>query len=154
MKTNLVLISGAVVFRRLKNGKELWLCVKLSKDSDWEMPKVLVRKGESSVRAAIRYMAESGGMNAKVLEEVGRMGGSTVVGGKVIPRRYIYYLMMERSPGENLSIDEMVWHDLKKTQKMLALKKEKEMLKQASKVLKEWRKKRAQKSINNRVKTK
>jgi len=154
MKTNLVLISGAVVFRRLKNGKEHWLCVKLSQDSDWEIPKVLVRKGESSVRAAIRYMAESGGMNARVLEEVGRMGGSTVINGKIVPRRYIYYLMMERSAGENLSIEQMEWHDLKKTQKMLPLKKEKEMLKQASKVLKEWRKKRAQKKLTKGLKTK
>lgn len=146
MKENLVLVSGAVVFRRLKNGKEQWLVIKQSADSDWEIPKVVVRKGESSVRAAIRYMAETGGMNARVLEEVGRMGGSAVVNGKVIPRRHIYYLMMQRSSGETLGFEETRWFDLNKVQKKLFQKKEKELLKAAGKILKEWQKKRLKKS--------
>jgi len=146
MKENLVLVSGAVVFRRLKNGKEQWLIAKQSEDSDWEIPKVIVRKGESSVRAAIRYMAETGGMNARVLEEVGRVGGSAVVNGKVIPRRHIYYLMMQRSAGEVLGFEETTWFDLKRAQKKLSLKKEKELIREAGKILKEWQKKRLRKS--------
>jgi hypothetical protein len=145
MKTNLVLVSGEVVYKRLRNGKQHWLLIKVSEDSEWEIPKVVVRKGESSVRAAIRYMAESGEINAKVLEEVGRMGGSTLVGGSVVPRRYIFYLMAEKSSGEPLGFFKIAWQDYGKTLRMLSSKKEKEMLRAANKLLKEWRKKREQK---------
>jgi ADP-ribose pyrophosphatase YjhB (NUDIX family) len=145
MKENAVLISGAVVFKKLKNGKEQWLLIKQPQDSEWEIPKVAVRKGESSVRAVIRYMAESGGMNARVLEEVGRVGGSITINKKVLPRRLIYYLMIQKSSGEVLGFEDVMWLNLKKAQKKLSTKKEVEILKQADNVLKEWVKKRAKK---------
>lgn len=144
MRNNQLLISGAVVFKRTRNGKIYWLIVKQG-DDKWEIPKVTVRKGESSVRASLRMMGEQAGMNARVLEEAGRSGGSTTVNGKVIPRRHIYYLIVQKSVGEIIGFNEHAWHDYKKAMKALSLKKEKEILKQAKKELDLWMKERNKK---------
>ena len=50
-------IGGAIVFRSSRAGYQ-YLLVKVKEDGDWEIPKVTVRKGESSVRAAIRLMGD------------------------------------------------------------------------------------------------
>jgi len=56
MKDNLILISGAVIFKE-HSGKRLWFLVK-QEDGAWEIPKVVARKTESSARAALRMMGE------------------------------------------------------------------------------------------------
>ena len=94
MKNNTLLVSGAVVVKKAQNGRNYWFLVRQSEDEGWEIPKVVVRKGESSVRASIRMTGEQGGITAQVLEEAGRSGGSTTLNGKVVPRRSIYYLML------------------------------------------------------------
>jgi len=93
---NLVLISGACTFREVK-GQNRWFLIKLPDLEEWEIPKVLVRKGESSVRAALRMMGEKGGMTTRVLEEAGRAGGVTTINGRTFPQRHIYYLMVAKS---------------------------------------------------------
>lgn len=113
------------------------------KDSqDWEIPKVVVRKGESSVRAVIRIMGEKGGMSTRVLEEVGRAGGTTTINGKILSQRQIYYLMLLRSgSSEAIGFEDFQWLDYTKAQKALSSKREKSMLKEAKEVLKDWNKK-------------
>jgi ADP-ribose pyrophosphatase YjhB (NUDIX family) len=66
MNKNLVLVSGAIVFKE-KRKKTTWFLSRQKDTDGWEIPKVLVRKGESSVRAALRMMGEKGGMTSKVL---------------------------------------------------------------------------------------
>jgi ADP-ribose pyrophosphatase YjhB (NUDIX family) len=142
MRNNQVLVSGAVVYKKAKNGRRYWLIAKQSEDDKWEIPKVVVRKGESSVRAAIRMMGEVGGMSAKVLEEAGRAGGSTTIRGKVVPKRHLYYLMVQKSAGEMLGFNDHAWVAYAKAVRKLSLKREKEMLKNAKKELLQWLKKR------------
>ena len=141
MKTDYVLVSGAVVFKKAKNGRVYWLVVKKNEDSDWEIPKITARRGESSVKAVLRMMSEQVGMTAKVLEEVGRFGGSTTINGKVIPRRVLYYLMTITSESEALEFYDYSWHEYAKALKVIRTKKEKEMLRNAKKEYKIWLKK-------------
>ena len=82
--SNLVLVSCAIVVKEERR-KLKWFLVRQSADGDWEIPKVVVKKVESSVRAALRIMGEQGGMSVKVLEEVGRTGGVVTMNGKVLP---------------------------------------------------------------------
>jgi ADP-ribose pyrophosphatase YjhB (NUDIX family) len=84
------------IFRE-NRGTLKWFLVKHNGEEEWEIPKVLVRKGESSVRAVLRMMGEKGNMTTRVLEEAGRFGGITTVNGKKLPQRHIYYLMLERA---------------------------------------------------------
>lgn len=135
-----ITISGAIVFRDCR-GKRQFLVVKTNEDSEWEFPKVTVRRGESSVRAAIRLTGEQGGITARVLEEAGRFTGSGVVNGKSVSQKYYYYLMLQKGgPSEMIGFFDHKWLDVADLSKKVNLKKEKEMFKGAREVLKGWEK--------------
>ena len=133
-------IGGAIVFKD-NRGKRQYLIVKNKEDGDWEIPKVTVRKGESSVRSVIRLTGEQGGISARVLEEAGRFSGTVVINGKSIPQKHYYYLMMQKGGSSDLiGFIQFKWVEYSDATKKLSLKKEKEMLKDAVSVLKEWEK--------------
>lgn len=135
-----ILIGGAIVFRD-NRGKRQFLVTKQKEDGDWEIPKVTVRKGESSVRAVIRMTSEQAGMSARVLEEAGRYMGNTILNGKSVPQKYYYYLMLQKAGGVDvIGFADFKWLDYSDALKKVVLKREKEMLKGAKDVLKEWEK--------------
>lgn len=126
---------------RDNRGKRQFLLVKQKEDSDWEIPKVTVRRGESSVRAAIRMISEQGGMAARVLEEAGRSSGNTVINGKPVSQKLYYYLMVQKAGGtELIGFSAFKWLEYGDAVKKIVTKKEKEMLKNGRDVLKEWEK--------------
>ena len=107
---------------------------------------MVVRKGESSVREALRMMAEKGGMTVWVLEEVGRAGGVSTVNDKTIPQRYIYYLLLNKIPGgEAIGFNDSAWFEFPKAVKEVYSKREKQMLKAAKQVYTLWQKERRKK---------
>jgi 8-oxo-dGTP pyrophosphatase MutT (NUDIX family) len=135
-----ILIGGAVVFRDNRS-KRQFLLVKTKDDGDWEIPKVTVRRGESSVRAVIRLTGEQGGITARVLEEAGRYNGNTIINGNAIPQKFYYYLMLQKGgPSDLIGFCAFKWLEFSDASKKLTSKKEKEMLKGAREVLKEWEK--------------
>lgn len=138
-----LLIGGAIVFKEEK-GKILYLLSK-NTDGEWELLKTPVRRGESSVRAVIRYTSEQGNMNARVLDEVGRAGGTGTINGKNVDYRYIYYLLFFKAGAEVMGIGDVSWHDYSACVKKLKLKREKDILKEAQVMVKEWEKKRKKK---------
>ncbi|HLD90322.1 MAG TPA: hypothetical protein VI911_04810, partial [Patescibacteria group bacterium] len=69
-----ILIGGAVIFKEGR-GKNHFLLSK-NNEGEWEILKSTVRRGESSVRAVIRFTSEQGNMNTRVLDEVGRGTGA------------------------------------------------------------------------------
>jgi len=135
---NELLISGAVIFKREGKDKILWMLVKVSEDSDWEIAKVTVRKGESSVRAALRMTAEQAGMNTKVLEEAGRVSSVIQVNGKPTNRKEIYYVMLLKGGDQNLGFFDVDWFDYTKARRSLKTKKEQGMLSNAKKEADNW----------------
>lgn len=138
MNNNLVLVSAVIIYKDIRGGRR-WFIVRHSEDGDWEIPKVVVRKVESSVRAVIRMIGEQGGMSIRVLEEAGRAGGVTRVNNKILPQRHIYYLAAHlSSEGEVIGFEEHAWLDYAKTVRRLSSKRERRMLKQANKELKKW----------------
>lgn len=140
MKNNQqILVSGAIVFKDYR-GKRQFLLVRHKEKSDWEIPKVTVRKGESSVRASIRLTGEQAGMNARVLEEAGRASGAATINGKVVQQKFYYYLMVQRAGGEIMGFEEFDWLTYPDALKRLPLKREKDMLRSAKGVLKTWEK--------------
>lgn len=135
-----ILIGGAVIVRETKNKKEFML-VKQKEDSDWEIPKVTVRKGESSVRAVIRMTAEQAGMSTRILEEAGRMTGNVVLNGKSIPQKHYYYLMLQKSgAADAIGFYDFQWLEFAQATKKIQIKKEKEMLKSGRDIFKVWEK--------------
>lgn len=144
---NEVLVGGAIVFKEGKS-KKMFL---LSKNSsgDFEIPKTTVRRGESSVRAVIRYTSEQGNMNARVLDEVGRATGTSTVNGRQVTQKYIYYLMFYKAGAEVMGMGDVTWFDKDQTNRKLTLKREKDMIKTASSMIKEWEKKRKKKTVQS-----
>ena len=145
MDKNLVLISSAIAFKDSKKGK-LWLLVKNTDDGQWEFPRIVVRKVESSVRAAIRMMGEQAGSTIRVIEEAGRAGGVTTLGNQKVPQRHLYYLAKVLSySGEVIGFSEHMWLETSKVTKKLNSKREKQMFKEAKKLCKEWEAKEKEK---------
>lgn len=135
-----ILIGGAVLFRE-NRGKRQFLLVRQKEEDGWEIPKVTVRRGESSVRAVIRMTSEQGGLTARVLEEAGRATGNTLLNGKSIPQKLYYYLMLLKGgQSEMIGFNEFKWLEYGDAVKKVPLKREKEMLKNGRDVLKEWEK--------------
>lgn len=133
-------IGGAVLFRDYR-GKRQWLIVKQKEDGDWEIPKVTVRRGESSVRSVIRLTAEQAGMSIRVLEEAGRSTGNTVVNGKPVSQKLYYYLMVFRAGGQDaIGFSDFEWQEYALALRKISTKKEKDILRSAREVLKGWEK--------------
>lgn len=129
-----------MVFRDSR-GKRQFLLVKQREEDGWEIPKVTVRKGESSVRAVIRMTSEQGGMTARVLEEAGRATTTTVINAKSIPQKFYYYLMLQKGGGnEMIGFSQFKWLQYGEAVEKAVLKRDKEMLKGGRDVLKEWEK--------------
>jgi hypothetical protein len=138
-----ILVGGAVIFKEGK-GKNLFLLSKNS-DGDFEILKSAVRRGESSVRAVIRYTTEQGNMNTRVLDEVGRATSSGTVNNKSVTYKYIYYLLFYKAGAEIAGIGDISWFDYPTAAKKIKLKREKDIFKTASQMVKEWEKKRKKK---------
>jgi len=133
-------IGVAMVFRDFK-GKRQWFIVRQKEEDDWELPKVTVRKGESSVRSVIRITGEQAGMTVRVLEEAGRASSSTIINGKSIPQKIYYYLMVQKSGGlDPIGFQEFQWLEYGQAVKKVTVKRDKEMFVNAKTVLKEWEK--------------
>jgi hypothetical protein len=116
-------------------GQYRWFIVKHDNGDQWELPKAHARKGESSVRSAIRNMAEKGEMRAKVLEEIGRSTGIHKIGNQKLPQKYLYYFMIERDSGEPIGFIDSAWLEYNKALKRLD-ERDKRMLTRAKAMIK------------------
>jgi len=137
-RNNNISIGGAVVYKEGRGKRYYWIVA--DKDGNWEIPKVTVRRGESSVRAVIRMTGEIVGMNAKILEEVGRHSAVVLVNGKATPQKIYYYLLFLKAVEEIMGFEKYQWMDFKKATKALELKREKDALKNAEELIKKWEK--------------
>lgn len=136
---NNILIGTALIYKESR-GRRAYLVVKQGEEDNWEFPKATVRRGESSVRAVIRMAGEAGGISARVLEEAGRVNSIAVVNGKTVPQRLYYYLMFQKAAGEIIGFGKFEWLDFKKAFKKLSLKREKQALGDAERLIKQWEK--------------
>lgn len=142
-----ILTSGAIVFND-KNKNVVWLVVKQKDDGDWEIPKFIVRRGESSVRTSIRVMGERGGMSLKVLEEAGRIGWVSSAEGKTSQHKCIYYIMrLKTPPKEIFGFPDSVWLDSTKALAKISSKKEKDIFREARNLYKEILKKEKKRKL-------
>ena len=137
---DIIYVSGAIAAKKARNGKIYWLIVKMNEDSEWEVPKITARRGESTVRASLRMMGEQAGMTAKVLEEAGRSRSTSNINGKSMTKMTLYYLLLQQSAGEIIGFHKGSWFEYAKAVKTLKQKKEKEMLRSAKKEFVNWRK--------------
>jgi len=135
MKENKGFIGVAVACRKSR-GVYRWFLAKQTEDGGWELPKAQARRGESSVRAAIRNMGERGGLRAKVLEEVGRSSGFRKVGNQKVPQKFLYYFVVANEPsGEPIGFIDMAWLEFRQAIKQLESPRDQRMLKRAKEMV-------------------
>lgn len=133
-----VLVSVAVVFKT-RAGRNSWLLVKSGSD-EWQLPKGVVRRTESSVRAAIRMLSEFAGIRGRVIEEVGKTSTRSGHDGKSFTRRTIYYLMQQRGKDGVIASAKTAWVNPKKIRGKLKSATERKIIIQARHLLGEWQK--------------
>lgn len=143
-KTNELLIGCAVVFREMRGGKFKFL-LNQDEEGNWEILKAVARKGESSVRAAIRYTTEQGSMNARVIDEASRATGTGTVNGRTVIHKYLYYVMVYKGGGEMIGFEKVSWFDYAAAVRKLTLKREQVALREANKMIKKWMKEKKEK---------
>ena len=136
---NQILIGAGVIYKEVRKGRK-YLIVRKEGEDKWEFPKIVVRRGESSVRAVIRMLGEAAGIGAKVLEEVSRVNSVVVVNGKSMPQRLYYYLLIQKAAEEIIGFDKFEWLDTKRAFNKLSLKREKDVLRESEKMIKAWEK--------------
>ena len=134
------LIAGLTAYR-IQGTKTEWLVAKATKDSDWELPKSGVRRGESSVSALIRAMGEDMGLKGRVIEEAGRTSLAKTVDGEQVNEKLLFYIVRTIGAEETKGkFAEKKWTGFAQAHKLLGLVREQKMLQQAAEVLKECRK--------------
>lgn len=129
------------VIHKVYRGKLTWFVCKTNADSDWELPRTTVRRGESSVRAILRLTVEQALMRTRVLEEAYRTTAVVKINGKAVTQKQIYYLMLQKDAAEIIGFTGLQWLEYQKAMKKLVSKKDQTALKAARDVLKELEKK-------------
>jgi len=87
-----VLSAGGVVVRQAEGGWEV-LLVGDGTDQGWRLPKGMQEPGEGIERTALREVAEETGLEATILQYVGRTGWTYQYGGEWWDERVHFYLM-------------------------------------------------------------
>lgn len=131
------LVAGATIYKKRNSSRE-WLLVKKDSKDDWELPKGLVKRGESSVSSVLRTIRENVGLTVQIIEEAGRTIVPKVKNGQRLTDKIIFYL------GERISIFPLEptyaqerWLPYSRARRLLGLGREKKILEQANDVLKE-----------------
>lgn len=134
-----VLVSTAVVFKT-RASKNVWLLVNTGEGEGWQLPKSVVRRTESSVRAALRTLSELAGIRGRVIEEMGKATAKSGRNGKSITRRTIYYLIQQRGKDLIPATAKTTWVDGRGFKGKIKSAIERKILLQSRKFLLEWQK--------------
>ncbi len=130
--------AGGVVYKKEKN-KIKWLIVKPAGRKEWRLPKGLIEKNETSVKAAMREVEEEGGVKAVIKEKVGEIKYFYTQDGQKVLKTVIFFLM-EYIEGDTSNHDEEVekvaFLPFDKAYNKLTYETEKEILAQAYEILK------------------
>lgn len=144
------IITGAVAYREKKGAPE-WFIVKTRNNEHWELPKSDVRGGESSVSAILRYMKESLGIKAQVLEEAARAKLTITANGAPVEQNLFFYIMRQsKAMPEDLpflvtTTIEGDWVNYSTAKRRLELVREQKALTEANNYVKQWQKTKTKK---------
>lgn len=148
--------AGGVVFRK-KDNQILWLLIQPARKDEsqeirWQLPKGWVDEGEKMEGAALREVAEEGGVKARVINKVGSFqiffhnsfesnppalcqNGTGPAGGREkVLKTITFYLMEyleEEESGHDKEVAKVEWLPFEEAKERLTFKSEKETLEKA-----------------------
>lgn len=129
--------AGGAVWRKEK-GKDYFLLVKPDGTDRWQLPKGTVDEGESSQETAIREVGEEGGVDAKILEKLGKSQYFFVLKGQKIFKTVTYFLMEylgDTKEGHDHEVDEAKFFPFNEAFEKLTFEDDKDILKKAKEIL-------------------
>jgi 8-oxo-dGTP pyrophosphatase MutT (NUDIX family) len=156
--------AGGAVFKK-EGGQILWLLIQpariatqsvaggpvrndeFHKQIRWQLPKGWIGEGERMEVAAIREVAEEGGVKAKIISKVDSIkiffsntfdGNPPAGGEEKVLKTITFYLMeyeKEAENGHDEEVAEVVWLPFEEAKEKLTFKSEKEILEKAKEIL-------------------
>ena len=139
IKTEKLLSSGGVVYRRRKDGVEVALVSVLTRHGKgptvWELPKGLVEEGENIARTAHREVREETGLDGRIIEKIGDIhyfySEKSSRETKRILKIVIFFLM-EYTSGtvafHDAEVEECSWFSASDAARALSFEDEREIL--------------------------
>lgn len=135
--------GGAVYFERQResssaykdeDGNFEWVIIKPSGRNQWRLPKGIIDKGETSLKAAEREVEEEAGIDVEVLGKIGQDKYFYVLGKDRIYKIVTYFLMryIKEAKGPlSWETEQILWLPYEEAFEKLSFKGEKEILKKA-----------------------
>lgn len=142
--------AGGAVYKRVKEPenervKVLWLIIqpsttgKVWRKGRWQIPKGWIDEGETGREAAAREVREEGGIEAKIVEKIGRVDVFFYNEDKQKVVKNIVFFLMEYKAGSEKNHDqetkEAVWLPYQEALERLTFKSERQILEKARKIL-------------------
>ncbi len=143
MKTRREISAGGVIYRRGQGEPEVCL-ISTHGGRNWQLPKGIIERGESSEEAARREVAEETGLRGDLLQRLGRIEYWYVWDYGDGPERvhkFVYFFLLRYTDGStddhDHEADEARWFSLSEARKRLTHDNEQRILNLAEKALKE-----------------
>jgi 8-oxo-dGTP pyrophosphatase MutT (NUDIX family) len=135
-KTNQLVASGGVVFRRVNGELEVALCLK-RREKVWCLPKGLIKEGETAEEAALREVKEETGLDGEIIGRVSEIHYSFFRGQRYCKTVHFYLLKYVGgfSSNHGIEVDEVRWFKFSEALRILAYEEERKILKKAEKML-------------------
>ncbi len=132
--------AGGIVFNKKNKQIEVLLC-QHSQHHGWVFPKGLIgdkKKGEKKEETAVREVEEETGIKAKIVESLSSISYWYVFEGEKI-KKTVYYFIMECTGGDiskhDHEMEQVEWLPIKKVEERLSYKSDKEVWKEAKKLI-------------------
>ncbi|MBI1919386.1 NUDIX domain-containing protein [Candidatus Microgenomates bacterium] len=133
--------AGGVVFKK-EQGRTLILVAQHSQHHGWVFPKGLIgdkQKGEKKEDTAVREVEEETGVVAKIIKPLSPVTYWYQLEGNKI-RKTVYYFLMEYVGGDitkhDHEMENVEWLPIEEVEKRLTYKSDKEVWREAKKLLK------------------
>jgi 8-oxo-dGTP diphosphatase len=131
--------AGGLVFKRSGDTVK-WLVIRPRGTERWQFPKGGIDKGETGKEAALREVAEEGGVKARIVQKLGNETYFYYLEGKRIFQHVAFYLMEyveDTTKGiDEKEIDEVRLLPYEEALQVLSFENDRELLKKGQTILK------------------
>jgi 8-oxo-dGTP pyrophosphatase MutT (NUDIX family) len=136
-KVNWEYSAGGVVFKK-EGKKTLWLIIQPEGTERWQLPKGKIEEGEKSEPTALREVKEEGGVEARVMADLGKVVYFYNWEKEKIGKHVRFFLMeyVGGNPKDHDSeVEKAEFFEFNEAFKKLTFKNSKEVLEKAKKIL-------------------
>ncbi len=131
---------GGVVFRQAPPTGVIEIAL-VGRGRVWALPKGTPAPGETREMTALREVREETGLDVRIIDEVGTIEYFFTHKGRLVNKRVFHYLMIAIGgsvEAHDFEYDEARWFPLEEALRILAYENEKDIVRQAEPLIREW----------------